>query len=61
MNRASHRTRVVDHGEGVAQAECECGWHSEQYGVDKRGTMDALQQAQDAADLHEWESSLTDL
>jgi hypothetical protein len=55
-----HRTTVVELGEGVTQAVCSCGWRSEQFGVKKdRGTMDALQQAKDAADLHEWDAALS--
>ncbi len=54
-----HDTRVVGLGEGIAQAVCVCGWHSTRFGRDKRlGTMDALQAAEDAADLHLWENSL---
>ena len=54
-----HSTRVIGLGEGIAQAECDCGWRSLEFGREKRlGTMDALQHASDAADLHEWESSL---
>jgi hypothetical protein len=55
-----HRTQVVELGEGIAQAVCRCGWRSERYGEDKQpGTMDALQQARDAADLHEWDAALS--
>lgn len=55
-----HRTRVRELGEGVAQAVCTCGWQSDRYGEDKHaGTMDALQQARDAADLHEWDAALS--
>lgn len=62
MREQRHHTQVISHGEGLTQATCECGWHSEQYGAGKdRGTMDALQRAQDAADLHEWEASLDNL
>jgi len=39
---------------------CTCGWRSDRYGEGKQaGTMDALQQARDAADLHEWEAALS--
>jgi hypothetical protein len=39
---------------------CTCGWRSDRYGEDKQaGTMDALQQARDAADLHEWDAALS--
>lgn len=55
-----HHTQVVELGEGVVQAACSCGWRSPRYGEDKRtGTMDALQQARDAADLHLWEVTLS--
>jgi hypothetical protein len=57
-----HRARVIELDEGITQAVCDwCGWHSARFGRDKRlGTMDALQQAKDAGDMHEWESSLGD-
>lgn len=55
-----HRTEVVELGEGVTQAVCSCGWRSERFGTSKRlGTMDALEQARDAADLHEWDAALS--
>jgi hypothetical protein len=55
-----HRTQVVELGEGVTQAVCTCGWRSARYGADKQsGTMDSLQQARDAADLHVWDAGLT--
>jgi hypothetical protein len=54
-----HRTQILDLGEGVTQAVCTCGWRSDRYGQDKRtGTMDALQHAREAADLHKWDASL---
>jgi hypothetical protein len=54
-----HRTRVIELGEGLTQAVCSCGWRSDRYGTDKRtGTMDALQHAREAADLHKWDASL---
>lgn len=54
-----HRVSVHETSEGSAQAVCSCGWRSPVYGTEKtRGTMDALQQATDAADLHEWDASL---
>ncbi len=54
-----HRTQVIELGEGMTQAVCTCGWRSERYGQNKQtGTMDALQQARDAADLHEWDAAL---
>ncbi len=41
------------------QAVCSCGWRSPVFGADKTtGTMDPLQHATEAADLHEWEMSL---
>jgi hypothetical protein len=59
VSHPRHNTVVVTHGEGNAQATCSCGWASELYGVGKAlGTMDALQLAKDAADLHAWEASL---
>jgi len=55
-----HRTQVVELGEGRTQAVCTCGWRSDRYGEDKRvGTMDAVQQARDAADLYEWDGALS--
>jgi len=46
-------------GEAGVQAVCSCGWRSPVFGTDKTaGTMDALQRAADAGDLHEWEMSL---
>jgi hypothetical protein len=54
-----HTTSTVEIGEGRVQATCSCGWRSEVFGTDKTtGTMDPLQQAMDARDLHEWEVSL---
>jgi hypothetical protein len=62
VRRAQHHTEVVTRGEGTAQAVCSCGWCSERYGTAKdTGTMDALQQAKDAGDLHEWEASMEEL
>ena len=61
MNDPVHTTRVVGLGEGIAQAVCHCGWTSPRFGADKRlGTMDALQAAEDAAHLHQWDCSLGD-
>lgn len=55
-----HQTSLRELGEGQLQAVCSCGWHSIVFGADKQlGTMDALQHAQDAADLHQWEASLS--
>ena len=57
----SHETRIIGLGEGIAQAVCDCGWESPRFGADKRlGTMDALQAATEAADLHQWERSVSD-
>jgi hypothetical protein len=54
-----HRTMIVELGEGGMQAVCVCGWRGERYGVDKNaGTMDTLQRAQDAADLHQWDVTM---
>jgi len=56
-----HRTTIVQLGEGAAQAVCSCGWRSAVFGADKtEGTMDALQLATDAADLHQWDAALPD-
>jgi hypothetical protein len=55
-----HRTTISELGEGMTQAVCSCGWRSERYGVEKNtGTMDPLQRAQDAADLHEWDAAMS--
>lgn len=54
-----HQTSIQELGEGSVQAVCSCGWRSEVFGADKNtGTMDPLQQATDARDLHEWDASL---
>jgi hypothetical protein len=46
-------------GRGCLRAVCSCGWQSPVFGADKTtGTMDPLQQASDARDLHEWDASL---
>jgi hypothetical protein len=59
MSGPRHETRVVGLGEGIAQAACSCGWRSAPFGREKiAGTMDALQAAADAADIHQWDSSL---
>jgi hypothetical protein len=61
VNDPAHTTRVVGLGEGIAQAVCDCGWTSPRFGEEKRlGTMDALQAAKDAADVHAWDTSLAD-
>jgi hypothetical protein len=55
----NHRVATRELGEGRAQAQCSCGWRSPVFGEDKTtGTMDPLQQATDAGDLHEWETSM---
>jgi hypothetical protein len=54
-----HHTTVHEVGESGAQAVCSCGWLNPVFGTGKMaGTMDALQRATDAGDLHEWEMSL---
>jgi len=54
-----HATTIQELGEGAVQAVCSCGWRSPVFGADKAtGTMDPLQHAAEAADLHEWEMSL---
>lgn len=54
-----HHTSIREKDEGAAQAYCSCGWESPIFGREKKtGTMDALQEAKDAADLHEWDASL---
>ena len=54
-----HQATIREVGEGGVQAVCSCGWRSPVFGADKTtGTMDALQHAIDAGDLHEWEMSL---
>jgi hypothetical protein len=59
MINPAHTTPVVELDEGIAQAVCDCGWQSPRFGADKRlGTMDALQAAEDAADLDQWDCSL---
>jgi len=54
-----HHVTTQEMGEGRVQALCSCGWRSPIFGEDKTtGTMDPLQQAMEAGDLHEWETSL---
>jgi hypothetical protein len=54
-----HFTTIRQLGEGAVQVVCSCGWRSAVFGADKRtGTMDLLQHAAEAGDLHEWEMSL---
>jgi hypothetical protein len=56
----NHRMTINELGEGTTQAVCSCGWRSERFGVEKdTGTMDALQRAKDAADLHEWDAGMS--
>jgi len=53
-----HSTTIQQLAEGAVQAVCSCGWRSPVFGADKTtGTMDPLQHATEAADLHEWEMS----
>jgi hypothetical protein len=55
-----HHTTVHEMGECCVQAVCSCGWRSAVFGADKTtGTMDPLQQAVDAGDLHEWDASIS--
>jgi hypothetical protein len=54
-----HRLTITQLGEGAQQAVCSCGWRSAVFGADKTlGAMDPLQQATDAADLHQWDADL---
>jgi hypothetical protein len=54
-----HHTTIHEVGEGGSQAACSCGWRSPVFGADKAaGTMDPVQRAAEAADLHEWDMSL---
>jgi hypothetical protein len=54
-----HHTTIQELSEGCLRAVCSCGWQSPVFGADKTtGTMDPLQQASDARDLHEWDASL---
>ena len=54
-----HRISILRLEEGCAQATCACGLRSPVFGEDKTiGTMDPLQQAVEAGDLHEWEMSM---
>ena len=54
-----HHTTVRSVGEGGVQAVCSCGWSSPVFGADKStGTMDPLQEATDAGDMHEWDASI---
>lgn len=52
--RGSSHDSFQDVAEGGVQAVCSCGWRSPVFGADKTtGTMDPLQRAADARDLHE--------
>jgi len=54
-----HGTTIRQLGGGGVRAVCSCGWRSPVFGSGKAaGTMDPLQHAAEAADLHEWEMSL---
>ena len=54
-----HRNMIVEISEGRTQAACSCGWRSAVFGADKSaGTMDALQEAAEARDLHEWDQAM---
>jgi len=54
-----HQTTIQEVNEGGVQAVCSCGWRSPVFGADKTtGTMDPLEQATDARDLHEWDASI---
>jgi hypothetical protein len=53
-----HEVTIVQVGEGAARAVCSCGWQSPLFGEGKKvGTMDVLQRATDAGDVHEWDAS----
>ena len=54
-----HHTTIQEVGEGGVQVICSYSWRSPVFGADKTaGTMDPLQRAAEAGDLHEWEMSL---
>ena len=54
-----HHTTIREAGEGGVQAVWSCGWRSPVSGTGKAAeTVDSLQRAADAGDLHEWEMSL---
>ena len=54
-----HRITIHQVGEGGVQAVCTCGWQSPVFGAGTTtGTMDPLQTATDAGDLHQWDMSL---
>ena len=53
-----HHTTVRPVGEGGVQVG-SCGWCSPVFGADKAtGTMDPLQQATDAGDMHQLDASI---
>ena len=55
-----HEVEVHLLEEGAVQAVCTCGWRSEVFGRTKTvGTMDPLEQARDAGDLHVWDQQLS--
>jgi hypothetical protein len=55
-----HEVEVHLLDEGAVQAVCMCGWRSEVFGRAKvTGTMDPLEQARDAGDLHVWEAQFS--
>jgi hypothetical protein len=54
-----HATTIQELGEGAVQAVCSYGWRSPVSGAgEATGTMDPLQHAAEAGDMHEWEMSL---
>jgi hypothetical protein len=56
----THHVEVDLLGEGAVQAVCSCGWRSEVFGTDKTtGTMDPLEQARSAGDLHAWDEQFS--
>jgi hypothetical protein len=60
MPSMDHQRTITQLGEGAIQAVCSCGWRSEVFGTEKTaGIMDPLQQATEAADLHEWDADLS--
>jgi hypothetical protein len=55
-----HCRTITQLDEGAVQAVCSRGWRSPVFGTDKTGaTMDPLQQASEAADLHECEADMS--
>jgi hypothetical protein len=54
-----HHITIDEQSEGGVQAVCSCGWRIPVSGTGKTdGTMDPLQRATEAGDLHQWEMSL---